>query len=195
MTMAVLRVRDDVIVMQTLLWPDEVRAAGVRSLGDAESAAKPARARDGHHARRLPVGRLRPGRVRGRLLRRPSRQLVAAKIEGGEVTAGARAPRTRRARSSTCSRRCSAASSGPRPPAASRPETRPATTRPATPRPTTAEDRRRTSRRPAGRLRARPPRRRPRRRRRRPPAQSAPARKTARKSASGDDAPRKKAAS
>jgi DNA end-binding protein Ku len=34
-TLAVLRVRDDVIVMQTMLWPDEIRAADFDNLGDA----------------------------------------------------------------------------------------------------------------------------------------------------------------
>ena len=34
-TMAVLRVRDDVIVLQTMLWPDEVRRPEFDSLGDA----------------------------------------------------------------------------------------------------------------------------------------------------------------
>ncbi len=33
MTMAVLRVKDDVIVLQTLLWPDEIRAAEFENLG------------------------------------------------------------------------------------------------------------------------------------------------------------------
>jgi DNA end-binding protein Ku len=35
-TLAVLRVREDVIVLQTMLWPDEVRAADFDTLGDAE---------------------------------------------------------------------------------------------------------------------------------------------------------------
>lgn len=35
-TLAVLRVRDDVIVLQTMLWPDEIRAAEFDNLGDAE---------------------------------------------------------------------------------------------------------------------------------------------------------------
>jgi DNA end-binding protein Ku len=35
-TLAVLRVRDDVIVMQTMLWPDEIRAADFDNLGDAD---------------------------------------------------------------------------------------------------------------------------------------------------------------
>ena len=41
MTMAVLRVRDDVIVMQTMLWPDEVRSPDFARL-DGETDAKPA---------------------------------------------------------------------------------------------------------------------------------------------------------
>ncbi|GAB3596015.1 Ku protein [Angustibacter peucedani] len=35
-TLAVLRVRDDVIVLQTMLWPDEIRAADFDTLGDVE---------------------------------------------------------------------------------------------------------------------------------------------------------------
>ena len=42
MTIAVLRVRDEVIVMQTMLWPDEVRSPEFVGLGDAETEAKPA---------------------------------------------------------------------------------------------------------------------------------------------------------
>jgi len=38
MTIAVLRVRDDVIVMQTMLWPDEIRAPQFASLGDVTEA-------------------------------------------------------------------------------------------------------------------------------------------------------------
>jgi len=40
MTVAVLRVRDDVIVMQTMLWPDEIRAPEFATLG-GETGAKP----------------------------------------------------------------------------------------------------------------------------------------------------------
>src|SRR3954467_1129148 len=39
-TVAVLRVRDDVIVLQTMMWPDEVRTPDFGSLNDVE-AAKP----------------------------------------------------------------------------------------------------------------------------------------------------------
>ena len=40
MTMAVLRVHDDVIVLQTLLWPDEIRAADQISIGDDVHASE-----------------------------------------------------------------------------------------------------------------------------------------------------------
>ena len=40
MTVAVLRVRDDVIVMQTMLWPDEIRSPEFATLGE-ETGAKP----------------------------------------------------------------------------------------------------------------------------------------------------------
>jgi len=41
MTIAVLRVRDDVIVMQTMLWPDEIRSPEFAGLGE-DTDAKPA---------------------------------------------------------------------------------------------------------------------------------------------------------
>jgi DNA end-binding protein Ku len=41
LTMAVLRVRDDVIVMQTMLWPDEIRASEFANIGQ-DTQAKPA---------------------------------------------------------------------------------------------------------------------------------------------------------
>ena len=40
MTMAVLRVRDGVIVMQTMLWPDEIRSADFASVEDQELSDK-----------------------------------------------------------------------------------------------------------------------------------------------------------
>ncbi|WKV15875.1 Ku protein [Janibacter limosus] len=40
MTMAVLRVRDGVIVMQTMLWPDEIRAADFATIEDREVSDK-----------------------------------------------------------------------------------------------------------------------------------------------------------
>ncbi len=40
MTMAVLRVRDGVIVMQTMLWPDEIRSPDFASLGEDQHATE-----------------------------------------------------------------------------------------------------------------------------------------------------------
>ena len=69
-SMAILRVRDNVIVMQTLLWPDEVRAADFPVLDDGRHGAS-AGARDGVVAGRLARGGLRPVPVRGPVRRRP----------------------------------------------------------------------------------------------------------------------------
>ncbi|HEX5772255.1 MAG TPA: Ku protein, partial [Nocardioidaceae bacterium] len=41
MSTAVLRVRDDVLVLQTMMWPDEVRKPDFGTLGATEDAAKP----------------------------------------------------------------------------------------------------------------------------------------------------------
>ena len=68
--LAALRVRDDVLVIQTLLWPDEVRAAEFASL-DESVYHQAGRAEDGLHAggqlrRRFPAGGLHrrlPGRA------------------------------------------------------------------------------------------------------------------------------------
>src|SRR6478735_8028143 len=39
--MAVLRVREDIVVLQTMIWPDEVRSAEFANLGDVGSATEP----------------------------------------------------------------------------------------------------------------------------------------------------------
>ena len=65
-TLAVLRVRDKVIVLQTLLWPDEVRAADFDVL-ETDVDAAPAGARDGAVAGREPGRGLRARPVRGRV--------------------------------------------------------------------------------------------------------------------------------
>ena len=65
-SMAVLRVRDEVIVLQTMMWPDEVRAAEF----NVETGRRQARrGQDGQHAGRDARRRLRRQRVRGRLRR------------------------------------------------------------------------------------------------------------------------------
>jgi DNA end-binding protein Ku len=86
MTTAVLRVRDDVIVMQTMLWPDEVRKADFSGLSATEHAAKP---------QELKMARLLVDTLAGDYdpddyeddYQRAVEALVQAKLEGGEVTA------------------------------------------------------------------------------------------------------------
>ena len=70
MTMAVLRVREGVIVMQTMLWPDEIRSPDFARLEEATEATKKELAM-AHLLIEQLAGRLRPERVRGRLLDRP----------------------------------------------------------------------------------------------------------------------------
>ena len=85
MTTAVLRVRDDVIVLQTMMWPDEIRKPDFAGLDAAESAAKP---------QELKMARMLVDTLAGDY--DPSEYdddyasaveaLVKAKLEGGEVT-------------------------------------------------------------------------------------------------------------
>jgi DNA end-binding protein Ku len=86
MTTAVLRVRDDVIVMQTMLWPDEVRKPDFGSLDATEHAAKP---------QELKMARLLVDTLAGDYdpdeyeddYQKAVEALVQAKLEGGEVQA------------------------------------------------------------------------------------------------------------
>ncbi len=86
MTTAVLRVRDDVIVMQTMMWPDEVREPDFAGLDATEDAAKP---------QELKMAKLLVDTLAGDYdaseyrddYREAVEQLVAAKLEGGEVKA------------------------------------------------------------------------------------------------------------
>ena len=86
MTTAVLRVRDDVIVMQTMLWPDEVRKPDFGSLDATEHAAKP---------KELKMARLLVDTLAGDYdaddyeddYQKAVQALVKAKLEGGEVQA------------------------------------------------------------------------------------------------------------
>ncbi|MGL4742893.1 MAG: Ku protein [Dermatophilaceae bacterium] len=83
MTMAVLRVRDNVIVMQTMLWPDEVRAADVARIDEDQQATE----------QELVMAKLLIDQLAGDY--DPSeyeddyaiavKELVRAKVEGGEV--------------------------------------------------------------------------------------------------------------
>jgi DNA end-binding protein Ku len=86
MTTAVLRVRDDVIVMQTMLWPDEVRKPDFSGLDATEHAAKP---------QELKMARLLVDTLAGNYdadeyeddYQKAVESLVQAKLEGGEVKA------------------------------------------------------------------------------------------------------------
>jgi DNA end-binding protein Ku len=86
MTTAVLRVRDDVIVMQTMLWPDEVRKPDFAGLDATEHAAKP---------NELKMARLLVDTLAGDYdaddyeddYAKAVEALVSAKLEGGEVKA------------------------------------------------------------------------------------------------------------
>ncbi|HET6627778.1 MAG TPA: Ku protein [Nocardioidaceae bacterium] len=84
MSTAVLRVRDDVIVMQTMMWPDEVRKPDFATLDATEDAAKP---------QELKMARLLVDTLAGDYdasdyeddYRGAVEALVQAKLEGGEV--------------------------------------------------------------------------------------------------------------
>jgi DNA end-binding protein Ku len=86
MTTAVLRVRDDVIVMQTMLWPDEVRKPDFAGLDATEHAAKP---------NELKMAKLLVDTLAGDYdagdyeddYQKAVEALVQAKLEGGEVQA------------------------------------------------------------------------------------------------------------
>jgi DNA end-binding protein Ku len=86
MTTAVLRVRDDVIVMQTMMWPDEIRKPDFATIGATEDAAKP---------QELKMARLLVDTLAGDYdpdefeddYRKALEALVQAKLEGGEVKA------------------------------------------------------------------------------------------------------------
>jgi DNA end-binding protein Ku len=86
MTTAVLRVRDDVIVMQTMLWPDEVRKPDFAGLDATEHAAKP---------QELKMAKLLVETLAGDYdaseydddYQKAVEALVQAKLEGGEVKA------------------------------------------------------------------------------------------------------------
>ena len=86
MTPAVLRVRDDVIVMQTMLWPDEVRKPDFAGLDATDHAAKP---------NELKMAKLLVETLAGDYdaddyeddYQKAVEALVQAKLEGGEVKA------------------------------------------------------------------------------------------------------------
>ena len=84
MTTAVLRVRDDVIVMQTMMWPDEIRKPDFAGLDGTDTAAKPAE---------MKMAKMLVDTLAGDFdaddyeddYRGAVEALVKAKVEGGEV--------------------------------------------------------------------------------------------------------------
>jgi DNA end-binding protein Ku len=83
MTIAVLRVRDDVIVMQTMLWPDEIRSPEFASLGE-ETDAKPAELAMANMLVESLAGDYDPGDYEDDY-KEAVDALVQAKSEGGEL--------------------------------------------------------------------------------------------------------------
>jgi DNA end-binding protein Ku len=88
MTTAVLRVRDDVIVMQTMLWPDEVRKPDFSSLDATEHAAKPQELKMAKLLVDTLAGDYDPDEYEDDY-QKAVEALVQAKLEGGEVKAPA----------------------------------------------------------------------------------------------------------
>jgi DNA end-binding protein Ku len=83
MTMAVLRVKDDVIVMQTMLWPDEIRSAEFANLGE-DADAKPAELAMANMLVESLAGDYEPGDYEDDY-QAAVESLVKAKLEGGEA--------------------------------------------------------------------------------------------------------------
>jgi len=83
MTIAVLRVRDDVIVMQTMLWPDEIRSPQFANLGE-DVDAKPAELAMAHMLVESLAGDYIPDEYEDDY-QAAVESLVKAKLEGGEV--------------------------------------------------------------------------------------------------------------
>jgi DNA end-binding protein Ku len=83
MTIAVLRVPDDVIVMQTMLWPDEIRSPEFVSLGE-DTDAKPAELAMANMLVESLAGDYSPDDYEDDY-KQAVAALVNAKLEGGEV--------------------------------------------------------------------------------------------------------------
>jgi DNA end-binding protein Ku len=84
MTTAVLRVRDDVIVMQTMLWPDEVRKPDFAGLDATEHAAKPQELKMAKLLVETLAGDYDPDEYEDDY-QKAVEAVVQAKLEGGEV--------------------------------------------------------------------------------------------------------------
>lgn len=86
MTTAVLRVRDDVIVMQTMLWPDEIREPDFAGLDGSASKAKPSEMKMARMLVETMAGDYDPDEFEDDYAA-AVKALVEAKLEGGEVKA------------------------------------------------------------------------------------------------------------
>lgn len=84
MTPAVLRVRDDVLVMQTLMWPDEIRTPDFKNLKDLEEP-KPQEVKMARLLLETLAGDYDPSEFEDDYAAAVE-ALVRAKLEGGEVT-------------------------------------------------------------------------------------------------------------
>jgi len=81
-SMAVLRVRDDVIVLQTMMWPDEIRQPDFGSVDTSD--AKPAEVKMANMLVETLAGDFEPDEFEDDY-RAAIEEMVKAKIEGGEV--------------------------------------------------------------------------------------------------------------
>ncbi len=89
MTTAVLRVRDDVLVLQTMLWPDEVRKPDFAGLDATEGQAKPNELKMAQMLVETLAGDYDPDEYEDDYSSAVE-ELVKAKLEGGEVKQAAR---------------------------------------------------------------------------------------------------------
>jgi len=81
-SLAVLRVRDDVIVLQTMMWPDEIRQPDFGSVDTSD--AKPAEVKMANMLVETLAGDFEPDEFEDDY-RTAIEEMVKAKIEGGEV--------------------------------------------------------------------------------------------------------------
>lgn len=84
MSTAVLRVRDDVLVLQTMMWPDEVREPDFATLGQTEDAAKPQELKMARMLVETLAGDYHPEEYEDDYAAAVE-ALVQAKLEGGET--------------------------------------------------------------------------------------------------------------
>jgi len=85
MSTAVLRVRDDVLVLQTMMWPDEIRKPDFGGLSATENAAKPQELKMARMLVDTLAGDYDPDEYEDDYASAVE-ALVRAKLEGGEVT-------------------------------------------------------------------------------------------------------------